>query len=118
MAADENYEEDEEVQMALAASMASVIDPSEPTSQEKDVVPTDEEEEMRSTKKPEYPPLPEEPMGDRNLLCRVGVRLPDGRRFQRNFLRTDSIQASSCKTICHFGSVYYPESVQFDTHMV
>ncbi|KAK2656605.1 hypothetical protein Ddye_009657 [Dipteronia dyeriana] len=38
------------------------------------------------TKNPTYPPLPEEPKGDRNLLCRVRVRLPDGRRTQRNFL--------------------------------
>ncbi|KAK3211503.1 hypothetical protein Dsin_016209 [Dipteronia sinensis] len=41
---------------------------------------------------PTYPPLPEEPKGDRNLLCRVGVRLPDGRRTQRNFLSSDPIQ--------------------------
>ncbi|KAK2656248.1 hypothetical protein Ddye_009300 [Dipteronia dyeriana] len=44
------------------------------------------------TQNPTYPPLPEEPKGDRNLLCRVGVRLPDGRRTQRNFLRFDPIQ--------------------------
>lgn len=43
-----------------------------------------------------YPPLPEEPKGDKNLLCRVGVRLPDGRRVQRNFLRADSIQVNVC----------------------
>lgn len=49
-----------------------------------------EEEE----KKPAYLPLPEEPKGDRNLLCRVGVRLPDGRRVQRNFLRTDPVQVN------------------------
>lgn len=49
-------------------------------------------EETCSTKRPAYPPLPEEPKGDRNLLCRVGVRLPDGRRIQRNFLKSDSIQ--------------------------
>ncbi|KAK6146640.1 hypothetical protein DH2020_020509 [Rehmannia glutinosa] len=42
--------------------------------------------------KPAYLPLPEEPKGDRSLLCRVGVRLPDGRRVQRNFLRTDPVQ--------------------------
>ncbi|KAK0604101.1 hypothetical protein LWI29_011958 [Acer saccharum] len=39
-----------------------------------------------------YMPLPGEPKGDRNLLCRVGVRLPDGRRTQRNFLSYDPIQ--------------------------
>ncbi|KAM7271572.1 hypothetical protein ACFE04_030786 [Oxalis oulophora] len=39
-----------------------------------------------------YPLLTEEPKVDRNLLCRVGIRLPDGRRVQRSFLRTDPIQ--------------------------
>ncbi|KAG6399108.1 hypothetical protein SASPL_140582 [Salvia splendens] len=43
-------------------------------------------------KEPAYLPLPEEPKGERNLICRVGVRLPDGRRVQRNFLRTDPVQ--------------------------
>uniref|UniRef100_A0A1D1YZD4 UBX domain-containing protein 7 n=1 Tax=Anthurium amnicola TaxID=1678845 RepID=A0A1D1YZD4_9ARAE len=42
--------------------------------------------------KPTYPPLPEEPKGNREILCKVGIRLPDGRRIQRNFLRTDPIQ--------------------------
>ncbi|CAA7391171.1 unnamed protein product [Spirodela intermedia] len=45
-----------------------------------------------STEKPVYPPLPEEPQAERELLCRVGIRLPDGRRIQRNFLLTDPIQ--------------------------
>lgn len=39
-----------------------------------------------------YPSLPEEPKEKRELLCRVGIRLPDGRRIQRNFLLTDPIQ--------------------------
>ncbi|KAM7272141.1 hypothetical protein ACFE04_031355 [Oxalis oulophora] len=39
-----------------------------------------------------YPLLTEEPKVDRNLLCRVGIRLSDGRRVQRSFLRTDPIQ--------------------------
>ncbi|KAI9165172.1 hypothetical protein LWI28_009163 [Acer negundo] len=43
------------------------------------------------TQNPTYLPLPGEPKGDRNLLCRVGVRLPDGRRTQRNFLPYDPI---------------------------
>lgn len=43
-------------------------------------------------KEPAYLPLPEEPKGERNLICRVGVRLPDGRRVQRNFLLTDPVQ--------------------------
>ncbi|KAM7256025.1 hypothetical protein ACFE04_011766 [Oxalis oulophora] len=39
-----------------------------------------------------YPLPSEEPKVDRKLLCRVGIRLPDGRRVQRSFLRTDPIQ--------------------------
>ncbi|KAK4597079.1 hypothetical protein RGQ29_014900 [Quercus rubra] len=88
---DETNEEDEEVQRALAASMEGVKDSSGMTAKDKDVTVT-EEDKTCSTKKVEYPPLPEEPKGDKNLLCRVGFRLPDGRRVQRNFFRTDSIQ--------------------------
>ncbi|XP_050275726.1 plant UBX domain-containing protein 7 [Quercus robur] len=88
---DETNVEDEEVQRALAASMEGVKDSSGMTTKDKDVIVT-EEDKTCSTKKVEYPPLPEEPKGDKNLLCRVGFRLPDGRRVQRNFFRTDSIQ--------------------------
>lgn len=50
-------------------------------------------EEDGGRKLPEYPDLPEEPKGEKNLLCRLGIRLPpNGRRIQRNFLLTDSIQ--------------------------
>lgn len=90
VAADASNEEDEEMLLALAASMEGMKDTSGVTSKDMDVINT--EDEMCKTKKPVYPPLPEEPRADRNLLCRVGVRLPDGRRLQRNFLRTDSIQ--------------------------
>jgi hypothetical protein len=45
-----------------------------------------------SSRKLEYPPLPEEPNVGRDLLCRVGIRLPGGHRLQRNFLRTDSVK--------------------------
>lgn len=75
---------------AIAASMENAKDSIKTT--EDDKVSSTTEEESCLTKKPAYPPLPEEPKGDRNLLCRVGVRLPDGRRVQRNFLRTDPIQ--------------------------
>ncbi|KAI3874037.1 hypothetical protein MKX03_035406 [Papaver bracteatum] len=44
-----------------------------------------------SSKKVTYPDLPEEP-NEKALLCRIGVRLPDGRRLQRNFLKTDPLQ--------------------------
>ncbi|KAI3996249.1 hypothetical protein MKX01_026717 [Papaver californicum] len=45
-----------------------------------------------SSKKLTYPELPEEPKVDKTLLCRIGFRLPDGRRLQRNFLQTDPLQ--------------------------
>ncbi|KAI3972476.1 hypothetical protein MKW92_004647 [Papaver armeniacum] len=45
-----------------------------------------------SSKKVIYPDLPEEPKVEKALLCRVGVRFPDGRRLQRNFLKTDPLQ--------------------------
>lgn len=89
-------DEDEEVLLALAASMENMKDPIKVTS--KDEVDatekTVEKEESNQTvaNKPRYLPLPEEPKGDRSLLSRVGIRLPDGRRLQRNFLRTDPIQ--------------------------
>lgn len=96
VAAEETTEEDEELLRALAASMEglqedhslkSIMDTA--TSGE---VKEDEEICINKIEKPSYPPLPEEPKVDRNLLCRVGVRLPDGRRVQRNFLLTDPIQ--------------------------
>lgn len=54
----------------------------------------DKEAETYLSEKPNYPTLPEEPKGDRSLLCRVRVRLPDGRTCQRNFLRSDPIQVN------------------------
>lgn len=57
-------------------------------------------------KRPAYLPLPEEPKGvDRSLLCRVGVRLPDGRRVQRNFLRADPVQVIECSNCCVFSPI-------------
>ncbi|OMO60741.1 hypothetical protein CCACVL1_23899 [Corchorus capsularis] len=88
---DETKEAEETPKEVAAASMESEKDSSKTHSEDK-VLSNTEKEEPCSTQKPEYPPLPEEPKGDRNLLCRVGVRLPDGRRVQRNFLRSDPIQ--------------------------
>eukprot|EP00258_Populus_trichocarpa_P007167 XP_002311564.3 plant UBX domain-containing protein 7 [Populus trichocarpa] len=88
----ETNEEDEEVQRALAASMESMKESSAVASNDKDEASTTQEEENCSSRMPMYPPLPEEPSGDKSLLCRVGIRLPDGRRVQRNFLKTDPIQ--------------------------
>ncbi|CAL5354464.1 unnamed protein product [Camellia sinensis] len=89
--ADATKEGEEQLQ-ALAASTEGMKDTSGVASKDQDITNTDKEERPCSPKKPTYPPLPEEAKGDRNLLCRVGVRLPDGRRLQRNFFRTDPIQ--------------------------
>ena len=92
--ADATNEEDEELLNALAASMENMKDASGVSTTDKDITDTEKEEQTLSPKKPTYPLLPEEPKGDRNLLCRVGVRLPDGLRLQRNFLLTDPIQVT------------------------
>ncbi|RZC64651.1 hypothetical protein C5167_008339 [Papaver somniferum] len=45
------------------------------------------------SKKLRYLELAEEPKEvDKKLLCSIRIRLPDGRRVQRNFLRTDPVQ--------------------------
>lgn len=101
IATEEDYEEDEEVQRALAVSLEGMKETVKLSSEDKDAKIAEEEEKL-----PTYPPLPEEPKGDRNLLCRIGVRLPNGRRYQRNFLRTDRIQVilflKSCNGILNF----------------
>ncbi|KAL2541326.1 Plant UBX domain-containing protein 7 [Abeliophyllum distichum] len=88
---DESNEEDDAFQRALAASMEGMKGTDEGALKEVGET-NSEKKETCLTKKPAYPPLPVEPKGDRNLLCRVGVRFPDGRRVQRNFLRTDPVQ--------------------------
>ncbi|XP_074309030.1 plant UBX domain-containing protein 7-like [Silene latifolia] len=87
----ETNEEDDELQRALAASMESMQDSVKPDSTDKEAADA-KGEESSSAKKSVYPSLPEEPKVGRNLMCRVGIRLPDGRRVQRNFLRADPIQ--------------------------
>lgn len=86
-AADNNIENDEDLQRALAISMDNqkTIDIGQPKK-------VDDPTVEPQVKRPTYLPLPEEPKCDRSLLCKVGVRLPDGRRIQRNFLRTDPVQ--------------------------
>lgn len=84
-------EEDDELQQALAASMENIKDDVGASMIDKEVGNSDKEEHS-APQRPAYPPLPEEPKGDRNLLCRVGVRLPDGRRLQRSFFHSDPIQ--------------------------
>ena len=95
--AEQTNEEDEEVQHALAASMGSMKEISGTISKDEGEIITDKEEETSLPKKPTYPLLPEEPSGDKSRICRVGVRLPDGRRAQRNFLRVDPIQVRNRK---------------------
>ncbi|KAL5721629.1 hypothetical protein ACHQM5_005249 [Ranunculus cassubicifolius] len=85
-------DEDEELRLALAASMQTTKDSDAPAPTE-ETAPEIVEPDTPVVKVPEYPPLPVEPKdGDKSLICRVGVRLPDGRRLQRYFLRSDPIQ--------------------------
>ncbi|KAJ4744678.1 UBX domain-containing protein [Rhynchospora pubera] len=92
-------EDDEDVRLAIAASLedAKGFDTGGPHSsvfsESKDARTNEEDTTGASSSRiPEYPPLPEEPKVSRDLLCRVGIRLPDGRRLQRNFLKTDTIK--------------------------
>ncbi|ESQ35351.1 hypothetical protein EUTSA_v10007578mg [Eutrema salsugineum] len=85
--------EEEELRRALAASledngMKVSSDDKSPITPEAVAV-----EAVTSTVLPTFPPLPEEPKGgDPSVRCRVGIRLPNGQRIQRNFLKTDAIQ--------------------------
>uniref|UniRef100_A0A0D3G1H9 UBX domain-containing protein n=2 Tax=Oryza TaxID=4527 RepID=A0A0D3G1H9_9ORYZ len=81
-------DEDEELARAVAASLEE--SKGSDTSEEK--IEPEVENETSLSAKLNYPPLPEEPKGSRELLCRVAIRLPDGRRIQRNFLHTDPIK--------------------------
>nr|XP_043631262.1 plant UBX domain-containing protein 7-like isoform X2 [Erigeron canadensis] len=94
---DETNEDDEELKLAHALSMGTINDNVEVSLKGSDAV-----KEVSEKEKCTYPPLPEEPQGDRNSLCRIRVRLPDGRSLQRNFLRSDPIQLlwSYCAANC------------------
>jgi hypothetical protein len=86
-------EEDEEIKRALAASLESVKESSEMVEGDnEDANVAGNLQEQGLPKRPAYPTLPEEPKVEKHLLCRVGVRLPNGRRAQRNFLRSEPIQ--------------------------
>eukprot|EP01018_Ginkgo_biloba_P029944 Gb_39568 [translate_table: standard] len=98
---DKQDPDDEELRQALAASLEGLHQPmvsangSQAVHEDSKVeVPNHQEStEMPLQKvKCEYPPLPEEPQGDKGVICRVRVCFPDGKRVQRKFLRTDSIQ--------------------------
>jgi hypothetical protein len=91
-------DEDEELARAVAASLEE--NKGAGGSDASDDKPNPEEENEPSLSvKLEYPPLPEEPKGSRDLLCRVAIRLPDGRRIQRNFLHTDPIKVTLLKPL-------------------
>lgn len=90
VSADEIYDDDE-MKAALELSMETKKENNEWLSNECDI-----------KEKCNYPPLPEEPKGDKSLLCRVGFRLPDGSRTQRNFLRSDPIQVIIKYTLGNF----------------
>ncbi|TVU16503.1 hypothetical protein EJB05_40071 [Eragrostis curvula] len=85
-------DEDEELARAVAASLEQGKEVAGESDATDDMAETEEEDEPSLNIKLDYPPLPEEPTGSRDLLCRVAVRLPDGRRIQRNFLHTDPIK--------------------------
>ncbi|PWA82843.1 Thioredoxin-like fold [Artemisia annua] len=94
---EETIEDDEDMKLARALSLGTMEDNGEEALKDSGAV-----EDVPKKEKLSYPPLPEEPKGDRNLLCRVGVRLPDGKRLQRNFLLSDPIQLlwSFCAANC------------------
>uniref|UniRef100_A0A0E0KWL3 UBX domain-containing protein n=1 Tax=Oryza punctata TaxID=4537 RepID=A0A0E0KWL3_ORYPU len=83
-------DEDEELARAVAASLEESKGVGGSDTSEK--IEPEVENEPSLSAKLNYPPLPEEPKGNRELLCRVAIRLPDGRRIQRNFLHTDPIK--------------------------
>ncbi|BBN17342.1 UBX domain-containing protein 7 [Marchantia polymorpha subsp. ruderalis] len=96
-------DEEEELRRALAASLE---DASAPVSEGKDSTQEAkaegsasacgaEEQRVSEATVPKlrtYPILPEEPAANNTAACRVAVRLPDGKRAQRRFLRSDPIQ--------------------------
>ncbi|KAJ4867569.1 Plant UBX domain-containing protein 7 [Raphanus sativus] len=89
-------DEEAELQRALAASLED-NDMKESSDDNKSAITPEEvvavEAVTTTTVLPTFPPLPEEPKGgDRSVQCRVGIRLPNGQRVQRNFLKTDSVQ--------------------------
>jgi len=89
-------DEDEELARAVAASLEEskeVIEASDASDDMAEAEPeVDNEPSLKI--KPDYPPLPEEPTGSRDLLCRVAIRLPNNQRIQRNFLHTDPIKVT------------------------
>ncbi|KAG2575559.1 hypothetical protein PVAP13_7KG383400 [Panicum virgatum] len=93
-------DEDEELARAVAASLEDKVVAGSDATDDMAEAELEEENETSLNIKLDYPPLPEEPTGSRDLLCRVAIRLPNNRRIQRNFLHTDPIKLlwSFCAT--------------------
>lgn len=93
-----NTDEDEELRLALAASLHDTREQSEEKEfLDKNSIVFSQDGDMPTDKsithsKQSYPPLPEEPPHTDATICRVAVRFPDGNRGQRRFLRSDPIQ--------------------------
>ncbi|KAK8456442.1 hypothetical protein SEVIR_3G022200v4 [Setaria viridis] len=89
-------DEDEELARAVAASLEGSKEVAEESGATDDMAEAEPEEDNEPSLniKLDYPPLPEEPTGSRDLLCRVAIRLPNNRRIQRNFLHTDPIKVT------------------------
>ena len=92
-------DEDEELKLALAASLEGTIDHVKETEVSKSVQASsiispdgDTVKDNGSSFKRTYPPLPDEPLQADATVCRVAVRFPDGSRGQRRFFRADPIQ--------------------------
>ncbi|KAG8043872.1 hypothetical protein GUJ93_ZPchr0458g22405 [Zizania palustris] len=83
-------DEDEELARAVAASLEESKGVGGSDAADGKTEPAVEDEPGLSVKL-DYPLLPEEPNGSRELLCRIAIRLPDG-RIQRNFLHTDPVK--------------------------
>lgn len=85
---DKEVEDDEELMRAIAASLEDGKGASRPPVIDDEPKP-EKDSETSLNGEMIYPPLPEEPKSSREL-CKIGIRLPDGRRIRRNFLPTDS----------------------------
>ncbi|KAI3836534.1 hypothetical protein MKX03_031400 [Papaver bracteatum] len=84
--------EEENAIGALAASMKNMTATGVPASNDANECKGDDVGTLLS-KKLRYLELAEEPKEvDKKLVCSIRIRLPDGRRVQRNFLQTDPVQ--------------------------
>ncbi|OAY68369.1 Plant UBX domain-containing protein 7 [Ananas comosus] len=109
-------EEDEEVSRAIAASLADAKSVGEPDATEDEAEP-EKDAEASLKEKPIYPPLPGEPKGSREILCRVAVRLPDGRRLLWSFCCSQVEDAD--KQLFHFTQAIpgASKSLEFDSNL-